>query len=228
MPTLDWLDRAQAITAADRVPYRILEPVSSHGDGDAENLLIQGDNLDALKALLPFYRGQAAAQANFKQLVLDGGWTVEPDWEHLFSFESGRYPASAGNRYDGRWQFRKHYYPIIADLKAAGEEFECARAIDRSGGIRHWVRNPDNEFGFWLPTSRGRFFPDFVAELINGTMAVIEYKGGHLRADPYEIEKRQVGELWAARSGGRCRFRFVYLDDHGKTMVQQVDECLSV
>lgn len=40
MPTLDWLDRADALTAADRVPYRLLEPVSEHGEPDSGNLLI--------------------------------------------------------------------------------------------------------------------------------------------------------------------------------------------
>ena len=41
--------------AATRASYRLLEPVPelSYGDADSENLLIQGDNLDALKALLP-------------------------------------------------------------------------------------------------------------------------------------------------------------------------------
>ena len=58
MPTLDWLNRAEALTLSDKVPYRVLDPVSEHGDGNAEDLLIQGDNLDALKALLPFYRGR--------------------------------------------------------------------------------------------------------------------------------------------------------------------------
>lgn len=58
MPTLDWLNRAEALTLSDKVPYRVLDPVSEHGDGNTNNLLIQGDNLDALKALLPFYRGR--------------------------------------------------------------------------------------------------------------------------------------------------------------------------
>ncbi len=57
MPTLDWLNRGEAFNVTGRVPYRLLESVSNHGTG-AENLLIQGDNLEALKALLPFYRGQ--------------------------------------------------------------------------------------------------------------------------------------------------------------------------
>ena len=60
MPTLNWLTRDADIHAAARVPYRLLEeaPDLSTGDPDADNMLIQGDNLEALKALLPFYAGQ--------------------------------------------------------------------------------------------------------------------------------------------------------------------------
>ena len=32
MPTLDWLNRAQAFTTAAQVPYRLLDNVSTHGD----------------------------------------------------------------------------------------------------------------------------------------------------------------------------------------------------
>lgn len=55
MPTLNWLTRDEDVGAARRVPYRLLEesPDLSAGDAAAENLLIQGDNLEALKALLP-------------------------------------------------------------------------------------------------------------------------------------------------------------------------------
>ena len=60
MPILHWLTRDEDIRAATRVPYRLLEEVSdlSSNDTDADNMLIHGDNLDALKALLPFYVGQ--------------------------------------------------------------------------------------------------------------------------------------------------------------------------
>ena len=59
MPTLNWHKREEAVRAATRAPYRLLEAVAelSYGDADSENLLIQGDNLDALKALLPYYAG---------------------------------------------------------------------------------------------------------------------------------------------------------------------------
>lgn len=58
MPFLDWVNREQAKRKAANVPYHLLQFQSAHGDGNAENLLIQGDNLQALRALLPFYRGQ--------------------------------------------------------------------------------------------------------------------------------------------------------------------------
>ena len=57
MPTLDWEGKQKAIKAAKKVPYRLLEYDSSLSCGGGENLIVQGDNLDALKALLPFYRG---------------------------------------------------------------------------------------------------------------------------------------------------------------------------
>lgn len=53
MPTLDGLNRDDAFRIAQRVPTRVLRPHPAGG-----NLLVQGDNLDASKALLPFYRGR--------------------------------------------------------------------------------------------------------------------------------------------------------------------------
>ena len=60
MPILQWLDRDIHVRAADAVPYRLLEADPSLGAGDsaAPNMLIQGDNLAALKALLPYYAGR--------------------------------------------------------------------------------------------------------------------------------------------------------------------------
>src|SRR4051794_18424013 len=60
MPILNWLTRDQDICAAKSVPYRLLEEAAelSAGDLRAGNMLIQGDNLEALKALLPFYAGR--------------------------------------------------------------------------------------------------------------------------------------------------------------------------
>lgn len=60
MPLLQWLNKDQAVRTAAQCAYRLLElvPELSYGAQDSENLLIQGDNLEALKALLPFYSGR--------------------------------------------------------------------------------------------------------------------------------------------------------------------------
>ena len=169
-----------------------------------------------------------AARASFRQLVLEEAWTIEPDWTRPLVFEANRYPVPAGSRYSGRYEFRKHFYPVLADLKDGGEEFACAQLLDRHANVKHWVRNLVTEpCGFALPTSRGRFFPDFVAQLKDGRIAVVEYKGAHLLTNPYEIEKRQVGELWAGKSQSRCLFGQIALQQGGLGMAGQLDALLN-
>jgi site-specific DNA-methyltransferase (adenine-specific)/adenine-specific DNA-methyltransferase len=60
MPTLDWIGKKAVVKHHKEVPYRLLEPVKklSHGDPESGNLIVQGDNLHALKALLPRYAGK--------------------------------------------------------------------------------------------------------------------------------------------------------------------------
>lgn len=60
MPTLNWIGREAVINHHNEVPYRLLrcDGQLSAGEPDAGNLLIEGDNLEALKALLPYYAGQ--------------------------------------------------------------------------------------------------------------------------------------------------------------------------
>ena len=60
MPTLDWIGKNAVLNHHRQVPYRMLQCNGklSAGDPDAGNLLVQGDNLEALKALLPYYAGK--------------------------------------------------------------------------------------------------------------------------------------------------------------------------
>jgi len=60
MPVLDWLGKNAVINHHNEVPYRLVHCNGSlsSGDKDSGNLLVQGDNLVALKALLPHYAGQ--------------------------------------------------------------------------------------------------------------------------------------------------------------------------
>jgi len=79
MPTLDWLHKQQAIKTTGRVPYRLLNAESVHGQidtGAADNWLIQGDNLEALKALLPFHAGRV------KCIYIDPPYNTRSAFEH--------------------------------------------------------------------------------------------------------------------------------------------------
>lgn len=78
MPLLHWLTREEDIHAATHTPYRLLEQVAahSHGDPDTGNMLIQGDNLDALKALLPYYAGKV------KCVYIDPPFNTKSAFEH--------------------------------------------------------------------------------------------------------------------------------------------------
>lgn len=78
MPLLSWHNRDQDLTRAALAPYRLLEPVAglSYGEPDAPNMLVEGDNLDALKALLPYYAGQV------KCVFIDPPYNTGSAFEH--------------------------------------------------------------------------------------------------------------------------------------------------
>jgi len=60
MPTLDWIGKKAVLNHHREVPYHLLQcnEELSVGSPDSGNLLMEGDNLVALKALLPYYAGQ--------------------------------------------------------------------------------------------------------------------------------------------------------------------------
>lgn len=61
MPTLNWIGKDKVVNHHLDVPFRTLEKqytFASEGQDDGGNMIIHGDNLDALKALLPKYEGR--------------------------------------------------------------------------------------------------------------------------------------------------------------------------
>jgi site-specific DNA-methyltransferase (adenine-specific)/adenine-specific DNA-methyltransferase len=60
MPTLNWIGKQAVEKHHLEIPYKLLEydESLSAGDQESDNLLVQGDNLHALKALLPYYAGK--------------------------------------------------------------------------------------------------------------------------------------------------------------------------
>ena len=192
-------DRGLTLTGLIRSRFQLGQMISKRIDSVVANARNQG-----FQNLL---FGRTAAM-----LTHDLAWT--------FQFRKGRYPVRQA--YEGRWDFKKHYYSQIAKLKSEGEEFECAKALDREEAVKHWVRNLEQlpEFAFWLPTATDYFYPDFVADLKDGRLLVVEYKGDAYATNDDSREKRLVGERWAQTTGHRFVMVEKYLN--GMDMTAQI------
>ena len=152
----------------------------------------------------------------------------EVSFEDGFRFFDGMFdgvPTYRGKKYT----FAKHFlgadrvprFDGKGEDGAEGEEFKAAQLIDAMGEIEYWVRNVSGHpNAFRLPVAGGWTFPDFVAKLKDGRLLVVEYKGAHLVAD--SAEKRAVGELWQARSGGRGVYVFAEKSVGGQDVREQV------
>ncbi|MDH5824210.1 site-specific DNA-methyltransferase [Luteimonas sp. RD2P54] len=139
MPWLEWLDRQQDVQETSTVPYRLLEPVAKlgYGDPESENLLIEGDSLAALKALLPYYGGSV------KCIFIDPPYNTKSAFEHYddnlehAKWLSMMYPRLIYLRdllrHDGSlWvtldDREAHYFKVVAD-EVLGRKNFVANAI---------------------------------------------------------------------------------------------------
>jgi len=85
------------------------------------------------------------------------------------------------------------------------DEFKCAQFLDGLPEVQFWVRNLSRKASsFRLQTSTDWFYPDFICQLADGRVLVVEFKGEHLWTEAEE--KRAVGAVWESRSSGRCLF----------------------
>lgn len=157
---------------------------------------------------------QAAVNAAYQTALFgdDPASRVAVGDDYTFEFNPQGYAPSRD--YDGRFgvfDFRKHYYGRIGDFDSK-EEFECACKLDawaQAGRMQYWVRNLVRKEGcsFFLQKADGRFYPDFLCKLNDGTILAVEYKGGDRWNDAQD--DRDIGGLWAGLSDGRCKFVMV-------------------
>jgi type III restriction enzyme len=166
-----------------------------------------------LEARVRELRQAGVNQAYQRALFGDGAETrVAVSDDYSFEFNPQGYAPSRD--YDGRFglfDFRKHYYGRIGDFDS-NEEFECACKLDQwaqAGRIRFWVRNLVRKEGcsFFLQKADGRFYPDFLCKLNDGTVLALEYKGSQGWTDAQD--DRDIGKLWAQLSNGSCKFAMV-------------------
>ena len=149
------------------------------------------------------YREQAS-QTRYQQTLFGTQAAVETSFAFDFDFTPTGYAphwAYRGHPY----QFQRHYYAAVGELDNKGEEYECAKALDMTGKVKHWVRNLERR-GFWLPLATRNFFPDFVAELTDGRLLVVEHKGKVYATNDDSKEKCNVGDLWEEKSSGKALF----------------------
>jgi len=166
-------------------------------------------------------RTKAYADAFQKQLDIDDGRVCVSLDQYTFNFPKD-YPL--GPRYAGSSVFDFHYYREIGDMNP--EEVRCAEAIDRLEQVEHWARNIEGHprHSFWLPTSSHKFYPDFVAELKDKRLFVVEYKGKHIKTSDETKEKEAVGKAWAKASGNLFLMAFER-DKDGRDVEKQLRHC---
>ena len=183
--------------------------MAKYGIADLDSLAADRHRLrDEVERRIQQHR-ELERDAAFQAFLLpNSDLTVSED--HALDF--GILPYEPSWVYEGDFQFKKHFYgPKVGELGGSTskgkipEEFQCAQYLDSMPEVEYWVRNLVRKSGsFRLQTSKDWFYPDFVCKLTDGRVLVVEYKGAHLYAGAEE--KRLVGAVWAARSGGKCLF----------------------
>lgn len=146
----------------------------------------------------------------YQSLINDASvWEIDPN--RMFTFDANNYPTQTPDKELSSY-FTKHYYKLVDKLN--NEEFEFAKYIDKLEEVECWIRNIDRnpQHSFWLQTSTDRFYPDFVIQLKNGKVLVVEYKGKHLQNED-TAEKEKVGLMWASLSD-QTGFAMVFKDDY--------------
>lgn len=151
---------------------------------------------------------------------------VELNFDNGFEFFDNMYANEL--LYRGRYKFAKHYLGANNvpnfDGGVDGEEFQCAKAIDTNKNVKYWIRNvAKHPNSFWLPTSTDKFYPDFVAMLNDGRILIVEYKGAHLIDSADTREKKQIGDLWQAKSGGKGLFLMAEKNKDVLTVAEQIE-----
>ena len=175
----------------------------------------------AIQEKIKFY-SKEAYQKRFQQFFFDRDSKIFTNLENGFKIEPNFYTPKF--YYEGAYKFSKHYLAQIGELKSSGEEFDCAKEIDRLEEIEFWIRNiPQTKSSFFIQTSSDKFYPDFVAKLKNGKTLIIEYKGDHISDTKDTEEKINLGKFFEDKSSNTVLFLLATKkDSQGRSVRDQI------
>ena len=163
----------------------------------------------------------------YRRYLFDPEARVDVSFDSAFEFRDDMYRGQPP--YRGRWKPNKQFLgpdrvPAMGGAQD-GEEVQCAQALDSLTEVKYWLRNVSRHpESFWLPTSTDKFYPDFIAQLKDGRIFVVEYKGDHIAEGPDTREKRTIGELWERHCKGNGLFLVVERRRDGLDMRGQLQE----
>ena len=118
MPILNWIGKDAVVNHDKDVPFRLLKKNKSKSVGGSENLIIEGDNLEALKTLLPYY------QNKIKCIYIDPPYnTGNENWVYNDNVNSPKIQKWLGKVVGGEDDLTRHdkwlcmMYPRLKILK---------------------------------------------------------------------------------------------------------------
>jgi adenine-specific DNA-methyltransferase len=219
MPWLEWLERQQDVETAGQTPYRLLEPVPKldYGETDSSNMLIEGDNLDALKALLPYYGGEV------KCIFIDPPYNTQSAFEHYddnlehAKWLSMMYPrlellkrllAETGSIWITLDDNEAHYLKVLMDEVFGRHNFVATVIWEKADSPRNSARQFSSDHDFMLVYSNNpEWKPNRLprTELANSiyTNTDKDPRGPWLPGDPYANKPYSKGLYTIKGPSGR-------------------------
>ncbi len=150
MPTLDWAGKNLALEAVKNIPHRLLQFVPEESCGQDENLIVQGDNLVALKALLPFYRGRVRC------VYIDPPYNTHSAFEHYDdNFEHAEWLSMMYPRLELLRDFLSDDGAIFISVNFRDEYHHLRCICDEIFGVKNYVGTLTWE-SLTQPTNSGR------------------------------------------------------------------------
>lgn len=205
MPELYWEGKNEAVNAAKNIPARLLEFDSASSVGDDDNLIVHGDNLDALKALLPFYR------ARVKCIYIDPPYNTHSAFEHYDdNFEHAEWLSMMYPRLELLREFLSDDGAIFISINFRDEYHHLRCICDEIFGVKNYVGTLTWE-SLTQPTNSGR--AKFGLQI--KTEPILCYRN-NAAENIFELTPAQSKKNYPHKGKfGACRFEVIEKSDAG-------------